>query len=477
MTGKRSPSILLVYPSCFHYPVYMERVEIKTSQLWLASYLDQFYPVTYADFEIEIGRPNTAIQIKRYHRKVREYLENHDFDILAISCWTSLSYQATLVTARICRELFPDKVIIVGGYHASARTDEFITEDHAIDYIITREGELAIKEIADGFHETGRPPHPRIISGPMVTESDFVGYNWDLIDDFYHRNFPEGIVTTCIYLSRGCPFGCSFCMEPSKERRWRAFSPQEAVDQLFQLVERFKLYSIGIADACFGMRPAWRKEFIRLLVERQPKFWLVFETRPEYLDADDIRMLEGLNLEIQFGLESSSPEMLRIMKKTKQPEKFLHRFSEVSHLLTEHKILHRANMIFNHPGETRRTLEETFAFMDRELKLDNSYLMWAMHGFMDFPGCEIDTNRQYYESTFGSRFLAGEWWKDEEDQYEHSMQFVPSADLDGDRLKLWNRMADERDARMRDALAPQAFVFAARKYFLEWQDDYRYPNR
>lgn len=74
----------------------MERVEIKTSQLWLASYLDQYYPVTYADFEIEIGRPNTPTQIKRFRRKVRSYLEEQAFDILAISCWTSLSYRATL---------------------------------------------------------------------------------------------------------------------------------------------------------------------------------------------------------------------------------------------------------------------------------------------------------------------------------------------------------------------------------------------
>jgi len=351
---------LLVYPSCFHYPTNMERVEIKTSQLWLASFLDQFYPVTYADFELEIGRPNTDTQIRRYQRKVRSFLEEQPFDILAISCWTSLSYRATLETARICRDLYPDKIIVVGGYHPSARPEEFITEDNAFDYIITREGELALKEIADNFGAGGRPEKPRVVTGAMVTEDHFVPYNWDLIESFYRRNFPQGIVTTCIYLSRGCPFGCSFCMEPSKERRWRAFSPKEAVDELFEVVRRFDLYSVAVADACFGMRPAWRKEFLRRLVERRPEFWLVFETRPEYIDTDDIKLLAGTKLEIQFGIESGSPEILRLMKKTRQPEKFLKRFSETSRLLSEHKILHRANMIFNHPGETQKTLEETF---------------------------------------------------------------------------------------------------------------------
>jgi len=477
LAGKTSPSILILYPSCFYYPVWMERVEIKTSQLWLSSYLNRFFPVTYADFEIEIGRPNSPTQVKRFERKARRFLENHDFDILAISCWTSLSYLATLTTARICRELYPDKLIVVGGYHPSARPEEFITDDNTIDYIITREGELALKGIAEEFNGSGRPDKPQVISGPMVSADDFVDYDWRLVEDFYRRNFPDGIDNTCIYLSRGCPFGCSFCMEPFKERRWRSFSPAQAVDDVIDLARRFDLYSVAIADACFGLRPSWRKEFLNRLVEREPDFWLVFETRPEYLDAEDIEIISRLKVEIQFGIESGSPDMLRIMKKTRQPEKFLKHFSDISHRLTEHKILHRANMIFNHPGETRRTLQDTMAFMDGELALDNSYLIWAIHGFMHFPGCEIDVNRQYYEETFGSRFISGDWWKIEEDQYERSQQFIPSRDLDGDHVRMWEDLIEERDGRMRESLAQPAFEFAARKYYSRWLNDYRYAHR
>jgi radical SAM superfamily enzyme YgiQ (UPF0313 family) len=455
----------------------MERVSIKTSQVWLASFLDQFYPVTYADFEIEIGRPNTAVQIKRFERKVREILSREAFDILAISCWTSLSYQASLTVARVCRELYPDCVIVVGGYHPSARPREFITEERLFDYIVTREGELALKDIADHFHETGRPPQPRIITGPTVSGDLFVPFKWDLTEPFYSRNFKEPIDYACVYLSRGCPFGCSFCMEPSKERIWRAFSPEEAVALTFDVVDRFHLFSVAAADACFGMRSAWRKQFLRLMAERQPEFWFVFETRPEYLDDEDIELVSHLKVEIQFGIESCSPDILRLMRKTRQPDKFLQKFSDVSHKLSERNVLHRANMIFNHPGETRRTLDETFAFIDQELNHGDSSLMWASHGYMHFPGCEIDTNRAFYEQTCGSRFLCGDWWKDDQDQYEHSQQFIPSRDLDGDNVGLWKVMLKEREEKMKSALSPKAFRFAAFKYFLEWQDDYRYKHR
>jgi radical SAM superfamily enzyme YgiQ (UPF0313 family) len=451
----------------------MERVEIKTSQLWLASYLSRFYPVEYADFEISIGRPNSPAQVRRFQRKVRDFLEHKDFDMLALSCWTSLSYQATLTVARICRKLYPDKLIVVGGYHPSARPDEFVTEDRLIDYVICGEGELALQEIAAGFEPGKRPSETKVVKAPPLAADSFVRYDWSLVDGFVNSHFSEGIVNLYLYLSRGCPFNCSFCMEPLKDRSWRAFSPEMSVEELFGAAERFRA-NVGISDACFGMRPAWRKVFLKKLVDAKPSFWVVVETRPEYLDEEDIKLLSQLKVEIQFGIESCSPEMLLLMKKTRQPEKFLERFRQVSHMLSDHGILHRANLIFNHPGETRKTLEETFAFIDEELKRQGTYLMWACHGYMHFPGCELDTNKRYYEETYGSRFLSPAWWRENEDQYENSMRFVPSQDLDGENVDLWKRMLADRDEQLKSTLAPRAFKFASHKYFMHWKNDPRY---
>ncbi|MBN2227432.1 MAG: B12-binding domain-containing radical SAM protein [candidate division Zixibacteria bacterium] len=470
------PSILLAYPSCFYYPVWMERVKIKTSQLLLASFLAREFDVTYADFEITIGRPNSVIQIKRYRRQVRQYLEKHPCDILALSCWTSLSYQATMVTAEIFRELYPDKLIVVGGYHPSARPEEFVTPDHVIDYVVCGEGELALREIARNVNKSGRPATTTILPGESIGPNDFVPYNWDLVDSFVKSSFPDGVSNIYLYLSRGCPFRCSFCMESLKDRRWAAYPPDEAVRVIHEAVRRFNAYAVPISDACFGMRRDWRRRFLEELVASRPDFWIVFETRAEYLDPEDIGLLAQLKLEIQFGLESASPEILKLMKKTRVPDKYLNRFETISRLCSEHEILHRANMIFNHPGETRRTLEETFAFIDRQLERRNSYLMWTCHGYMHFPGCDLDRDRDFYSQTYGSKFLKPNWWREDADQYESSMQFIPSADLDGDNVGLWQKLLKAREEPMKDTLAPRAFRFAANKYFLEWQNDYRFEQ-
>ena len=145
-------------------------------------------------------------------------------------------------------------------------------------------------------------------------------------------------------------------------------------------------------------------------------------------------------------------------------------------MLSDYGVLHRANLIFNHPGETRKTLQETFAFIDEELTRTNSSLMWACHGYMHFPGCELDINREYYERRFGSRFLSTRWWHDATDQYESSMQFMPSSDLEGEATGLWEKMLEERKPRMKSSLNLRAFKFAATKYFLDWRYDPRFKQ-
>jgi radical SAM superfamily enzyme YgiQ (UPF0313 family) len=221
------------------------------------------------------------------------------------------------------------------------------------------------------------------------------------------------------------------------------------------------------------MGPTVRKEFLKRLVDMQCDFWIVFETRPEYLDREDIAMLSKLRVEVQFGIESGSPDILRIMKKTKQPEKFLADFKETSRIMSDHGILHRANLIFNHPGETRRSLDETFAYMDDLIEMQETYLMWACNGYMHFPGCDLDFNRAYYESTFGTRVRKPRWWQEDGDQFENCHKTIPSNDFTEETVDLWERMFEERKSRLKENMALEALKFAAAKYYWEWRDDPR----
>jgi radical SAM superfamily enzyme YgiQ (UPF0313 family) len=468
------PSILLVHPSSYNLPREQIRSEIKTSQLLLASYLTRMFPVEYADFEATIGRPTSETQIRRFERKVREFLSARSFDILALSCWTSLSYSATMATARIAREIHPGCLIVVGGYHPSARPLDFRTSDNLIDYVIRGEGELALTQTAEAFSAAGRPPETMVIDGAPLSPEDFVAPVWKMADRTVQGGYPDGVGTVCVYLSRGCPFACSFCVESLKERSWRPYPLDEAAKMLRVVGDRFDPAAIAIGDACFGVQSSWRKEFLRRLADLAPPCWVFFETRPEFLDEEDIEMLSRLRVVVQFGVESCSPAILTIMNKTKQPERYLARFRETSALLSRSGVLHGANLIFNHPGETRRTLEETFTFIDSELASGESTLIWTGRSYMHFPGSELDRNQSFYEAEFGSRFLSPEWWLGEKDPLASSRLVIPSRDLDGERVGLWKTMFESRDEGFRRNLTPAAFHFAADTYFPHWRSDPRY---
>jgi len=468
------PSILLAYPSSFNCSIGIDDVDVKTSLLVLGSYLSQHYPVEYEDFEISIGRPETRMQIKRFERQVRRYFESHPYDILGLSCWTSMSYRACVMVARLFRELYPDNLIVVGGYHPTARPDEFKTADQLFDYVVCGEGEHAFRKIINEYTEKGRPNAPTVVNGKSTEVDQFVPYDWNLIEPFTSRHFPDGLEKIYVYLSRGCPFDCSFCMEGLKNRRWRALTPEESVEQIETAVQRYGSRVVGIADACFGMRPGWRKEFLRRLADLEPSYQLIFETRAEYMDEQDIDLLSGLDVEVQFGLESASPKILRLMNKTRQPEKYLERFASISRMMSERKILHRANIIFNHPGETGQTVKETLSFIDKMSEIPDSYLMWICRQYMHYPGCELDRNQSYYETEFGSQFLSPEWWQKDCDQYLASLDSFPSTDLSGERRELWGQGLTELEPRFRMGLADKPFRYAAEKYFPEWLEESRY---
>jgi len=477
MNVRSRPSILTLYPSAFYYPDWAGRDQVKSSQLTLASYLSRSFPVEYADLEIAIGRPQTRVQAKRFARKAKEFLAGKSFDILAISCWTSLCYRATMTVARAARELYPDSLIVVGGYHPTARPDDFLTEENVIDYVIRGEGELALTEIAEGFSTAGRPPETEIVVSPPLEADQYVDIDWSLIDELVTREFPDGLNTLCIFLSRGCPYKCAFCMELIKERRWRPMPAEMAIDQVRIAGERFPVIAVGFGDACFGVKREWRKDFLARLADLAPDYWLLFETRPDFLDDDDIELLSRLKVQIQIGLESGSPRMLQLMNKTRNPAGYLRKFREVSHCLSEHGIVHGANLVFNHPGETEESVQETFEFIDKELSRGKTSLIWACHDYTHFPGSEIDLNRAVYEEKYGTRFLSPEWWKIEEDQFEGGRKVIPSRELaDDDKKNLWRKLVAERERSFRDNLIPTAFRIAADTYWPDWQKDPRYEE-
>jgi protein-L-isoaspartate(D-aspartate) O-methyltransferase len=236
-----------------------------------------------------------------------------------------------------------------------------------------------------------------------------------------------------LYLSRGCPFDCAFCMERAKrEVSWRAFSVERAIAEARRLDDWLDLssWTLYVADALFGMRGGWRKAVLDRLAARPlraRKLWLLI--RVDMVDEEDLRLFGAANCGLGFGLESGDPAMLAIARKAGRLDSYLDRMRDVAARARELDVPWGANVICGHPGETEASMRASAAYL-RALFLDprGTTGFLSVDPFRLYPGSPIDAERGAYEARFGAVFHRPEWWNDG-DQELLSEWIDPSREL------------------------------------------------
>jgi len=356
------------------------------------------------------------------------------YDLIGLSCYSSYDYLKVMAIAERMRELAPRTWLVTGGYHPSARPGDFTREGSPFDYVIVGDGELALARLVHAL-ETGKRPLTRVLGPEPVPEpKELVPYDWSLLERY--RPVARSVASQAeIYLSRGCPYDCAFCMERAKrDVSWRALEPGQAVEELHRL-DRFldlSRWTLFIADALFGMKRAWRREFLESLAQqpiRARKIWLLI--RLDLVEREDVRLMARANVSPGFGLESGDPEQLRRIRKTGQLEGYLDKMLSVADWARDENLAFGANIIVGHPGETEASLRTSADYM-RRLFVEHPR---GTHGFLSvdpfrlYPGSPIDEERARWETETGMRVHRYPWWEDGDQDF--LAEWVdPSRDLD-----------------------------------------------
>jgi len=217
------------------------------------------------------------------------------------------------------------------------------------------------------------------------------------------------------------------------KKKWSSLSVETAIDYIMKINEQISPRYIPIFDACFGFDKNWRKEFLTELIKKNLDLYFWLETRVDLLDEEDIRLLSKLKIKIDFGIDSLSTTMLRIMRKTMSPDSFLDNFVNISKACSKYGILHDMFMIFNHPGETEKTYEEfNRFFMDTVCpELKHGYLRIKYQRFAYYPGSYIYNHQTEFQEKYGFKARHPKWWKESVDQYSNSRDIIPSTDENG----------------------------------------------
>lgn len=401
--------------------------------------------VTHLDFDNLFGCPTCDTEVETFKMKAQALLEKTPFDIVGISCWTSLNYMASVWVAKVCKKINPKCTVVVGGYHATAVPGDFDYLFSPFDFVVKNEGERFLEKICRGDLQKTRKVQ-------ILDETE------SCLDPELrlHSKFPFPDETFGIYLSRGCPYGCGYCMEGCKGRAWKPYTVKESLEFLDHVVETWHPKKIAFNDSCFGVNPKWRREFLKELVARDYDINYWAETRIDCMDDETLDHLTELDFHIDFGIDSCSEEMLMIMNKTNNPKKYLEQLELYSKQMDERQIRHNIFMLYNHPGETSKTAQESVDWLWNFIKSKKeTYTLILASRYAYFPGSEIYYNFKYYAKTYGTKVKHPEWWKEKGDQFKISRHILPSQELmDTDKIFFYEQELDKLYIENFDRMAP-----------------------
>jgi radical SAM superfamily enzyme YgiQ (UPF0313 family) len=294
---------------------------------------------------------------------------------------------------RWCKQ-FSQVPVIVGGAGFSILPDAILNYLGA-DMGIQGEGEAIFPELLT-----------RIQAGPNHDELPGVFYRGRItparrtyIRDLDTIPFPNpsllshslsGIVEgpVPVQTRRGCPLSCNYCSTPAiegKSVRWR--SPESVVSWMLEWV-RAGFRNFYFVDNTFNLPPAYAFNLCSKIIETGMDISWRCILYPAALDRRLIELMAKAGCrEASIGFESGSADILYRMHKHYSLEEV----RIASKLLRESNIHRMGFLLLGGPGETRETVEESFAFAEA-LELD---ALKVSVGIRIYP--QTDLSRQSIE--------------------------------------------------------------------------------
>jgi anaerobic magnesium-protoporphyrin IX monomethyl ester cyclase len=343
--------------------------------------------------------------LKLKKNDIMQAINEYDADAVGLSITTENRFEIFDLLKTIKAE-FPEKLLIVGGPHATMAGLDMLAHIPAIDLAVIGEGERTILEIA-AWHDAGADrrelarikgiifhldglPHftgPR----PMIENLDplpFPAKHLIPMDkyDFLWPVDDRMLRATNIITSRGCPFNCNFCPTPfTWGRQVRGYSPQRVVDEIRWNRDGFGAEVLWFFDDTFNYNAKRTEELCRLIIREKMGIRFVAELRIDVLSYDLLALMREAGVQyISFGVEAGSERVRRdiIHKNITNAQVF-----QAVDWARQLDIKATAFFIFSHPTETWAEARESLSLIDR-IKDKVDITVSILH---IYPGTELET--------------------------------------------------------------------------------------
>ena len=248
--------------------------------------------------------------------------------VLCFSCYIwNISYVEELI--RDIKKLLPKTHIWVGGPEVSYDAMNYLKRMPEVCGVMMGEGEETFQQLMEHY-DTGEPQLVQISGIAFRDEMGTIGQNswrvpidlsaipfvYEDMKDFEHR---------IIYYesSRGCPFGCSYCLS-SIDKHLR-FRDLEMVKKELQFFIDAKVPQVKFVDRTFNCNHKHAMEIWSYILEHdQGVTNFHFEVAADLLNEEELRLIGQMRpglIQLEIGVQSTNEETIReIRRSMKFPE-------------------------------------------------------------------------------------------------------------------------------------------------------------
>lgn len=325
----------------------------------------------------------TDIMGLKWHQ-IRDEIRKFQADIIGVTSTTENRFQSFRLI-RESKKANPRALTILGGPHASMAAEDSLEHIPELDIVVKGEGETTMRELCRTW-ETDMTvkalssvaglvfkSNGQILStGPRMPIADLDGLPYPAFHlvPFEKYNFvfevpgKGELPAINMMTSRGCPFNCNFCATPINwGRAVRMRSPQNVVDEIEFLMDKYDVRVIFFFDDTFNANPRRAEEICDLIIERRLDIYWKCDVRMDILEKPLLVKMKKAGLfHLSFGLEAGSERVRNeIVNKKVDIEDFQHMVEWCREL----DIVPNAFFIFSHPTETWEEAQETIAIIER----------------------------------------------------------------------------------------------------------------
>jgi len=293
----------------------------------------------------------------------------------------TIQFEDMKTVARLTRQLFKSKVLLVGGgVHLTVSPHDGLDD---FDFVVVGEGEDTFLELCEAYRYSRQKTGDtfkniaglcfRSETGELfrTKQRDFINDldrlplpAYDLLSVQEYNDFLiTGEKAISIMTGRGCPYDCQFCASPLlSKRKVRNFSVEYTLTLIEHLVKTYKCYNFRIMDDTFAISKDRVLEFCEQIKSRGLRLNMTCLTHVKTCDFEMfVKMKEAGFSIVGLGIESGNDRILKLVNKGTTTKDAASAISDVK----KAGLMVEGLFMIGNIGESIDTIEDSIKFARR----------------------------------------------------------------------------------------------------------------